>query len=149
MISFGDYETLSRDPLRNRVGVALDKGLLLKALYEDARAAGAELFLNTNVTAIEHGADGITVTGNDKPYRGKFCDCRRRNKLPDCPPDGHEQGAEIYCHHGGPGMEHGGHRYSPGGGHILHTYRLWKLFRVPGLPGRATTMLVLRPITRR
>jgi digeranylgeranylglycerophospholipid reductase len=71
-ICFGDYDTLSKDPLKNRVGVALDKGLLLKGLYEDARDAGAELFLNTNVTAITHEADGITVTGNGKPFTGSF-----------------------------------------------------------------------------
>lgn len=72
MISFGDYEQLSKNAERNRVGVALDKGVLLKGLYEDARNAGADLFLNTNVTAIEPGADGVTVTGNGEAYRGKF-----------------------------------------------------------------------------
>jgi len=72
MVSFGDYDTLKKDAERNRVGIALDKGALLKGLYEDAREAGAELHLNTNVTAIEAGAGSVTVTGNGEAYRGKF-----------------------------------------------------------------------------
>ena len=72
MISFGDHEQLKKDPEKNRLGVALDKGALLKGLLEDVQAAGAEIFPNTNVTAIEPGKNRVTVTGNGEPFEGSF-----------------------------------------------------------------------------
>jgi flavin-dependent dehydrogenase len=72
VISFGDYDKLKKDPEKNRVGVATDKGAMLKGLLEDAEAAGVEIFPGTNVTAIETGENRATVTGNGKPFEGSF-----------------------------------------------------------------------------
>jgi len=72
MISFGDHEKLKNDPKKNRLGVALDKGALLQGLLEDAQAAGVEIFLNTNVTAIEIGENSVKLTGNGEPFEGSF-----------------------------------------------------------------------------
>ena len=72
MISFGDYEKVKKDPERNRVGIALDKGVLLQGLLEDAQATGVEIFPNTNVTAIETGENSVKVTGNGEPCEGSF-----------------------------------------------------------------------------
>ena len=41
--SFGDHEKLKKDPKKNRVGVAIDKELLLKGLLEDVEAVGVSL----------------------------------------------------------------------------------------------------------
>jgi len=72
MISFGDHAKLQKDPEKNRVGVAIDKEILLQGLLEDAQAAGVEIYPNTNVTAIETGDQGATVTGNGKPFEASF-----------------------------------------------------------------------------
>lgn len=72
MFSFGDYEQLKKDPEKNRVGIAIDKGQLLKGLFEDAEAAGVEFFLGTNVTAIETSENSATVTGNGERFEGSF-----------------------------------------------------------------------------
>jgi digeranylgeranylglycerophospholipid reductase len=72
MFSFGDYDTLKNDPEKNRVGIALDKGAMLKGLLEDAEAAGVEIFPGTNVTGIETGESGVVVTGNGEPFEGSF-----------------------------------------------------------------------------
>ena len=72
MISFGDYEKLKDDPEKNRVGLALDKELLIRGLLEEAQAGGAEIIPDTNVTAIETGANSVTVTGNGESFEGSF-----------------------------------------------------------------------------
>ena len=72
MFSFGDYDKLKNDPEKNRVGIALDKGAILKGLLEDAEAAGVEIFPGTNVTGIETGESGVVVTGNGEPFEGSF-----------------------------------------------------------------------------
>ena len=72
MFSFGDYDKLKNDPEKNRVGIALDKGAILKGLLEDAEAAGVDIFPGTNVTGIETGESGVVVTGNGEPFEGSF-----------------------------------------------------------------------------
>jgi digeranylgeranylglycerophospholipid reductase len=72
MISFGDYEKLKDNPEKNRVGIALDKELMLRGLLEEAQAGGAEILPNTNVTAIEPGGNSVTVTGNGESFEGSF-----------------------------------------------------------------------------
>ncbi len=72
LISFGDHEKLQKDPEKNRKGFAIDKELLLKGMLEDVEATGVEIFPNTNVTAIETGDGGVTVTGNGKQFEGSF-----------------------------------------------------------------------------
>jgi flavin-dependent dehydrogenase len=72
MFSFGDHEKLKKDPEKNRVGVAIDKELLLKGLLEDVEDAGVDIFSGTNVTGIEKKANSVVVTGNDEPFEGTF-----------------------------------------------------------------------------
>jgi len=72
MFSFGDYDKLKNDPEKNRVGIALDKGAILKGLLEDAEAVGVDIFPGTNVTGIETGESGVVVTGNGEPFEGSF-----------------------------------------------------------------------------
>ena len=70
--SFGDHHQLSKDPVKNRVGIAIDKELMLQGLLEDVEAAGVDIFPGTNVTGIEKKENSVTVTGNGKPFEGTF-----------------------------------------------------------------------------
>jgi len=70
--SFGDHEKLKKDPEKNRMGVAIDKELLLKGLLEDAEAVDVDIFPGTNVTGIEKKESNVVVTGNGKPFEGTF-----------------------------------------------------------------------------
>lgn len=72
VFTFGDHEKLKKDPEKNRVGISLDKELMLKGLLEDAEAAGVDVFPGTNVTGIEKKEGGVVVTGNGKPFEGTF-----------------------------------------------------------------------------
>jgi len=72
MFSFGDHEELKKDPEKNRVGVSLDKGLLLKGLLKDVQEAGVDIFPGTNVTAVETREGGVVVTGNGEPFEATF-----------------------------------------------------------------------------
>lgn len=70
--SFGDHHQLRKDPEKNRVGIAIDKELMLRGLLEDAAAAGVDIFPGTNVTGIEKKGNSVTVTGNGNPFEGTF-----------------------------------------------------------------------------
>jgi len=70
--SFGDHHQLRKNPEKNRVGIAIDKELMLRGLLEDAEAAGVDIFPGTNVTGIEKKGNGVTVTGNGNPFEGTF-----------------------------------------------------------------------------
>ena len=72
VLTFGDYEKLKKDPEKNRVGVSLDKEIMLKGLLEDAEAAGVDIFPGTNVTGIEKKDSSVIVRGNEKPFEGSF-----------------------------------------------------------------------------
>lgn len=72
VFTFGDHEKLKKDPEKNRVGLSLDKELMLKGLLEDAEAGGVDIFPGTNVTGIEKKESGVVVTGNGKPFEGAF-----------------------------------------------------------------------------
>ena len=72
VFSFGDHEKLKKDPEKNRVGVAIDKELLLKGLLEDVKTVGVDIFPGTNVTGIEKKANSVVVTGNGESFEGTF-----------------------------------------------------------------------------
>jgi flavin-dependent dehydrogenase len=72
VFTFGDYEKLKKDPEKNRVGVSLDKEIMLKGLLEDAEAAGVDIFPGTNVTGIEKKDSSVIVRGNEKHFEGSF-----------------------------------------------------------------------------
>jgi len=71
-IMFGDREKQKQDPERNRVGISLDKEVLLKGLLDDAQANGVDIFPGTNVTGIEKKESGVVVIGNGGPFEGSF-----------------------------------------------------------------------------
>jgi len=70
--SFGDHHQLRKDPEKNRVGIAIDKELMLQGLLEDVEATGVDIFPGTNVTGIEKKANSVTVTGNGNPFEATF-----------------------------------------------------------------------------
>ncbi len=70
--SFGDHQKLQKDPEKNRVGVAIDKALMLEGLLTDAENAGVDIFPGTNATGIEKRESGIIVTANGKQIKGTF-----------------------------------------------------------------------------
>ena len=70
--SFGDHQKLKEDPEKNRVGVAIDKALMLQGLLEDAKSAGVDIFPGTNATGIEKNKNGVVVTANGKQFEGTF-----------------------------------------------------------------------------
>jgi len=72
VFTFGDHEKLKKHPEKNRVGVSLDKEMMLKGLLEDVEAAGVDIFPGTNVTGIEKKDNSMVVTGNGEPFEGSF-----------------------------------------------------------------------------
>jgi len=71
-IMFGDREKQKQAPERNRVGISMDKEVLLKGLLDEAEANGVDIFPGTNVTGIEKKENGVVVTGNGEPFEGLF-----------------------------------------------------------------------------
>jgi len=53
-ISLGDWKEMKKDPEKNRVGVALDKGVLLKGILDEVeKKQDVDVYLGTNFTNIE------------------------------------------------------------------------------------------------
>lgn len=71
-IMFGDREKQKKDPDKNRVGLSLDKRVLLQGLLEDVEANGVDIFPGTNVTGIEKKESSVAVTGNGESFEGNF-----------------------------------------------------------------------------
>lgn len=72
VFTFGDHEKLKKDPEKNRVGLSLDKELMLNGLLEDADAAGVDIFPGKNVTGIEKKEGKVIVTANGESFEGSF-----------------------------------------------------------------------------
>jgi len=72
-VTFGNREEQRKDPKRNRVAVALDKGLILKGLLEDAEAARVEIFPGRMATGVEKKKDSVVVqTEEGETFEGLF-----------------------------------------------------------------------------
>jgi digeranylgeranylglycerophospholipid reductase len=71
-ITFGDREKQRTNPEKYRMAVALDKGLMLKGLLEEAEKNGADIFTGTNVTGIEKKGDSVEVVANGEVFEGRF-----------------------------------------------------------------------------
>lgn len=72
-IVFGDREKQKKDPFRGRRAVAIDKGILLKCLLEDAEAAGVEVFPVTVAIGVEKRKDSVVVeTEEGEAFEGLF-----------------------------------------------------------------------------
>ncbi len=71
-ITFGDREKQRQDPQKYRVGVSLDKELMLQGLLDEVEKAGVDIFPGINVTGIEKKSNSVLVTGNGEVFEGQF-----------------------------------------------------------------------------
>lgn len=72
-IALGDWKELKNDPEKNRVGVALDKGLLLKEILDEVKEKqDVDVYLGKNVTHIEKGGDKWTITADESEFVAKY-----------------------------------------------------------------------------
>ena len=71
-LRFGDWKELKKNPVKNRVAIALNKEILLKRMLEDCLATSAEVLPNVNVTAVKTGNNRVIVTGNGEEYEAPF-----------------------------------------------------------------------------
>jgi len=71
-LRFGDWKELKKDPVKNRVAIALNKEILLQKMLEDCLAASAEVIANVNVTDVKTGNGKVTVTANGQEYEAPF-----------------------------------------------------------------------------
>lgn len=73
-IEFGRFDELRDDPVKNRLGAAFSKELMLRILLEDAEKAGVTVMGNTNVCHVEKTGDGVVVQCDDGlTVTGAFC----------------------------------------------------------------------------
>lgn len=71
--TFGNREEQRKDPKRHRKAVALDKGLILKCLLEDAEKAGVEVYPATQGIGVEKREEGVAViTEEGEKFEGIF-----------------------------------------------------------------------------
>jgi len=71
-ISFGDWKEMKKDPEKNRVGVALDKGLLLKGILDEVeKKQDVDIYLGTNITTIERSGDMWKITADENEFVAK------------------------------------------------------------------------------
>jgi len=72
-ISFGDWKEMKKDPEKNRVGVALDKGMLLRGILDEVeKKQDVDVYLGTNVTNIEKSDDKWKITADGDEFVSKF-----------------------------------------------------------------------------
>ena len=69
---FGDWEAARKRRDEVKVGITLDKEILLRGLLEECREVGVEVFPGTNVTNIEKVGESVQVSGNGAPFTGTF-----------------------------------------------------------------------------
>jgi flavin-dependent dehydrogenase len=72
-ITLGDWKELKKEPEKNRVGVALDKGLLLKGILDEVeKKQDVDVYLGTNVTHIEKSGDKWKITADESEFVAKY-----------------------------------------------------------------------------
>lgn len=69
---FGDWEAATQNGDAVRVGITLDKEILLRGLLEECRIAGVEVFPGTNVTGIDKAGDVVQVSADGAAFTGTF-----------------------------------------------------------------------------
>jgi flavin-dependent dehydrogenase len=69
---FGDWEVARKKGDEVRVGITLDKEILLRGLLEECNNFGVEIFPGTNVSDIEKTGECVQVSGNGTPFKGTF-----------------------------------------------------------------------------
>ncbi|MCK5421964.1 MAG: FAD-binding protein, partial [Deltaproteobacteria bacterium] len=72
-ITFGDWKELRKDPEKNRVGVALDKGLLLKGILDEIeKKQDVDVYLGKNFTHIEKSGEKWKITADENEFVAKY-----------------------------------------------------------------------------
>lgn len=71
-LRFGDWKELKKDPVKNRVAIALNKEILLQRMLEDCLATSVEVISNVNVTDVKTGNGKVTVTASGQEYEAPF-----------------------------------------------------------------------------
>lgn len=69
---FGDWEAAGKRGDEVRVGITLDKEILLRGMLEECGKVGVEVFPGTNVTGIEKTGGSVRVSGNGSFFEGSF-----------------------------------------------------------------------------
>lgn len=71
-ISLGDWKEMKKDPEKNRVGVSLDKGLLLKGILDEVeKKKDVDVYLGTNFTHIEKVDDIWRITTDSDEFAAR------------------------------------------------------------------------------
>ncbi len=71
-LPFGDWKAAAVKGDDVRVGISLDKGVLLRGLLDECTQCGVEVFPGTNVTAVKKDDGYVHLTGNGQPFEGTF-----------------------------------------------------------------------------
>jgi flavin-dependent dehydrogenase len=71
-LRFGDWEAAGTQGDEVRVGLSMDKGVLLQGLLDECTQCGVEVFPGTNVTAVNKDDGYVSLTGNGQPFEGTF-----------------------------------------------------------------------------
>ena len=71
-LRFGDWEAAATQGDEVRVGLSMDKGVLLQGLLDECTQCGVEVFPGTNVTAVNKDGGYVSLTGNGQPFEGTF-----------------------------------------------------------------------------
>lgn len=69
---FGDWEAARVRGDAVRVGISLDKGLLLQGLLNECTDLGVAVFTGTNVSGVAKSASGVCITGNGHTFEAPF-----------------------------------------------------------------------------
>jgi flavin-dependent dehydrogenase len=71
-LRFGDWEAVRHRGDEVRVGITLDKAVLLGGMLEECGKAGVKIFPNTNVTGVEKRGSSVHVSANGASFEGAF-----------------------------------------------------------------------------
>jgi len=69
---FGDWDAAGTRGDEVRVGISMDKGVLVRNLLDECTQCGVKLFPGTNVTAVKKDEGYVHLTGNAQPFEGTF-----------------------------------------------------------------------------
>jgi len=70
--AFKDWREMKKDPEKNRVAVALDKGLLLKGILDEAeKKQDVDIYLKTHLTTIKKSGEMWKITADKNEFVAK------------------------------------------------------------------------------
>jgi len=71
-LELGDFSQLKKDPLKNRMGVATSKELLLNGILEQVRQYEVDIFPDINIRSVRKTPQGVVVAGCGHYFEGSF-----------------------------------------------------------------------------